>query len=549
MCSDILNHKLDGKGSVIFNIWILLLSLILATMQVVGCNLSLQYGTSVHSNIGVFLSRIPDWLWCGIWAIEIIIIYFCTVYVFKFLDSRRKSKNDIYRVESPTLFILLTSLVLLFAWLPILLANLPGFFNYDISGQLIQVMYSDLNEFNSHHSLISTLVMGGIITWGYNTFGTLFAGILLYSCFQMLLCALIFAYSLYFIYQKTSRFWLVIAGFLFYGLSPTISMFAMSTTKDVICSLLLLLSFLQLFNMLENNHKFFEKPIFPVTLSITLIFAALFRKNIIFGVILYAFICCLFFVSERKKIIVLFSITIIGYFVSSMALEKVLDAVPGGVAEAYSIPFQQIGYLYVSQGEDAFTEEELEFLDSMLVERQWSQYSPFISDGLKNYVHSDYFRENKADFLSLWIKKGMQYPKEYVTAFLSLTYQAWYPGTSIYEGSIYYFDFEGRNYPVEKISYIPWLTKFCERISLDFYYQKVPVIRLFFSIGFMFWMILITVTRGLYKKQKMLWGSILFSLCVCLTCLAGPVSLVRYYLILFYAFPVHLALLFYKKEA
>ena len=162
--------------------------------------------------------------------------------------------------------------------------------------------------------------------------------------------------------------------------------------------------------------------------------------------------------------------------------------------------------------------------------------------------NTEYFVEHKIEFLSLWIKKGIQYPIEYIKAFVNLTYQAWYPGTSIYEGDIYYFDFHGANYQIDKISYIPRLSIFFERISLDFYYQKIPVVRLLFSIGFMFWVSNIVLCKGIYKRQKALIGSSLLALCVCLTCLAGPVSLVRYYLILFYVFPVCFAMLFYREN-
>ena len=81
--------------------------------------------------------------------------------------------------------------------------------------------------------------------------------------------------------------------------------------------------------------------------------------------------------------------------------------------------------------------------------------------------------QHKGDVLSLWIKKGLQYPGKYIKAFLNLTYQAWYPGTSISQEEIYYFDFYGLNYPIEKTSYFPNITEFCRKISLEFYYQKV----------------------------------------------------------------------------
>lgn len=389
--------------------------------------------------------------------------------------------------------------------------------------------------------------MGGIITWGYRVFGTLSAGVFVYSCFQMCLCALTFAYSLYFIYQKTCRRALVGIGFFFYGFSPTIAMFSMSTTKDVLCSLCALLTSLLVFAMLEEEEAFFQGWRRPAALLVCGILASLFRKNIIYAVIVFAVICVLL-AKERKKVLFLFAGMIAGFFLASAALEGVLEAEKGGAAEVYSIPLQQIGYLCHTVGEEAFTAEEQAFLEKLADRSTWENYSPFIADNIKNSMHTDFFEEHKAEFLLLWAKKGLQYPGKYIRAFGNLTYQAWYPGTVVSQEEIYYFDFVGINFPLEKTSYFPALTEFYRKISLEFFYQRVPVVRLLFSTGFMLWVLLLALLRGVYEKQKMTVGMTLFAACICLTCLAGPVSLVRYYLILFYGFPVYLAILFYQKK-
>ena len=103
---------------------------------------------------------------------------------------------------------------LLIAWLPVLLSNDPGFYNYDIYGQVPQVMYPEV-PYNTHHSLLSTLVMGGVITLGYRIFGTMEKAVFLHSCFQMILCAATFSYSLDFWYRRLNRKWLLGVGFCF----------------------------------------------------------------------------------------------------------------------------------------------------------------------------------------------------------------------------------------------------------------------------------------------------------------------------------------------
>lgn len=91
------------------------------------------------------------------------------------------------------------------------------------------------------------------------------------------------------------------------------------------------------------------------------------------------------------------------------------------------------------------------------------------------------------------VPKGWQYPGCYLRAFLDNTYQAWYPGTSVVDdpdGDIYYFDFEGRNV-LEMKTISSRLTEFYRKISLEYYYQKIPVIRALFAIGTYFWLAVI----------------------------------------------------------
>ena len=83
---------------------------------------------------------------------------------------------------------------------------------------------------------------------------------------------------------------------------------------------------------------------------------------------------------------------------------------------------------------------------------------------------------------------------------------------------------------------------------MESFYQKLPVIRLLFSIGAMFWVAVITFFYGIRMKQPKIWQTWLFVFALCLTVFLGPISLVRYYLILFYILPVSILLLFGATE-
>ena len=127
-------------------------------------------------------------------------------------ETRQFREDGIGKGIGKRIFLIFAGLLI--AWLPVLLSNDPGFYNYDIYGQVPQVMYPEV-PYNTHHSLLSTLVMGGVITLGYRIFGTMEKAVFLHSCFQMTLCAAAFSYSLDFWYRRLNRKWLLGVGFLF----------------------------------------------------------------------------------------------------------------------------------------------------------------------------------------------------------------------------------------------------------------------------------------------------------------------------------------------
>lgn len=508
-----------------------------------GCRISIEYHTSVHRILQPRLEQLSTVGWVLWWIVETLLFALALQWLFA-RTGRDKAAQEygIGKGIGKRNFLIFAGLLV--AWLPMLLSNNPGFYNYDIYGQVPQVMYPEV-PYNTHHSLLSTLVMGGIITIGYRIFGTMEKAVFLHSCFQMILCAATFSYSLDFWCRRLKRKWLLGVGFCFYAFLPTIALFSISTTKDVVCSLALLIAFHLLYELYENTEDFFRKKEKIAALSFSLIVGALYRKNVIYAVFLYMVLCAVFCKKEKRKIISLFAGTILLAMLLSEGMETLLHAEKGSAVEALCVPLQQIARVYTDEGETAFDSEELQLLDQIMDREQWSQYDPFLADRIKNYVKNEELLQNKWEYLRLWFRKGWQYPGCYLSAFLDNTYQAWYPGTSIVDdpdGDIYYFDFEGRNV-MEMKTISPWLTEFYRKISLEYYYQKIPVIRALFAIGTYFWLAVILFFYGIRQRRAEIWNSWLLVLALCLTVFLGPISLVRYYLLLFYTAPAGIFLL------
>lgn len=522
-----------------------LLALMFTVMQVTGYQISMIYGTSVHQsdffqNINVLsegqavlLGIVEFPLWCLI------------LYV---LFSRLENQKDSRLVLShKTVFLLWSTffIILLICWFPCFLAGYPGFYNYDAFNQVPQAMFEAV-PYNTHHPLLHTLLMGKIVGLGFQFRSILNDGIALHSIFQMGVCAACFSYFVIYILKISKKRVPGLIAFCYYAFFPPIAMFAMSTTKDVLFSILLQFTVILVYEMCKDMSTFFASPKRIGSLVCVAFLMCLFRKNGIYIIVGMLPGVILLWKKYCKQLALLLLAIICLYFITDKALLLALNAEEGSAIEAFSIPIQQLGRVYYEYGENAFTEDELALIYEGISADVLLNYNPFLSDDIKNHFNFTVVQDNKWDYISLWLRQGKLHPYEYLRAFLDNTYQAWYPGTSIYDepyiAETYYFDIDMRS-PAKRSSKLPQLLDFYTEIATGHCYQQFPVIRLFFSIGAMFWFALFTFAFAIYQKNKPLITALLIILFCCATALLGPVSLVRYYLILFYGFPVSLAFL------
>lgn len=534
---------------------VLILACLFTMMQLAGWQISMRYGTSVHrstffQNIGmlssiqlVFAAFFETAFWYGVIDVSF--------YLLGRRKRNRYAKKGRKNIASGGIagrrgWILIG--VCLFGCLFLgLLGCWPGIYAYDAQGQLAQAMYPEV-EYATHHPLLHTFVMGKIITFGYHVSReNLGMGVLMYSIIQMLVCTVIFAYSIYFVWSITSRKWLTIAAFLYYAFFPTVVLFTFCTTKDVLCSAFLHLMVLLVYEMYQDTDRFFTQKGKVTVLIFSGVLMCLFRNNGIYAVALMTVFASVSFPKKRILSCVIFIPIMLLAFLSGKGLQAGLHAEISSMAEAFSVPIQQIARVYNEEGEEAFTEEELGLIYKAVSSEVLLGYQPMISDDVKYAIQfNEEVVTHKGEYLKLWLNTGLGNPEEYILSFLDNTYQAWYPGTCITrypdKSESDYLDIEGFD-TVEKEPKIQWLYDVYHRIATEFSYQKIPGLRLLFSIGAMLWMVLFTWFYGIWKKDSGIVAALLMILCFCVTCFLGPTVLVRYYLNLYYIFPVCIAFL------
>ncbi len=547
--------KLEKRKFVIVGI----LSLLLTFLQVAGWQISMDYGSSVHQsaffqNIGV----LEPWQ-CIIWGIIEFIAFFIFFYfLFSKLEKRHIDTDIITPTSSsgnktirslltwPLVFLALYGIWLFFLW-----GCYPGYYNYDTGNQLVQVLYDEV-PYNAHHPLLHTLFSGSLITLGYRIDSSSLAlGVFICNVVQMFICSSCLTYSLYFIYKRTQNRILTGIAFLYYALNPTLVMFAMSPTKDVLCYSFLLVAFILLFELIEKLNKNSSIPIIHwLSLGGFLALSCLMRKNNVYAIVVFIIFSVVLIKKARIAQILLYLCVLALYLLVDKSLLHALNAIPGSVNEALCVPYQQIARLYVEEGPEAFTPLELEQLTAIInPPENLICYDPTMADYVKANFNPglETLMNNKKTYLQFWIKKGLQYPDIYIDSILYNTYQAWYPGTiNVIHRGIRYFDITGWQYEYGTPN-LPILFAFHENIS-QCSFAKYPVIRLLFSTGSMMWISIITCFYGIWCKDKRIILPLLLVLLVCGTLFLGPVADVRYFLILFYLMPVCIGFLLGRKK-
>ena len=436
------------------------------------------------------------------------------------------------------------SAVIFLCWLPVFLAYYPSVFAYDAEGQLYQVLAHD---YSTHHPLLHTLFLGAFFQLGGQLFGSYSAGMAVHSVIQMLLMASAFGYTLSYLYHKKVSVYLRIVLLLFYALFPTNSILALSTTKDVLFSALVLLYTITVYRMAvrssEGGEPFTNKDWCAYMLISVLLL--LFRNNA-----LYAFVISTLFIylglrrrkeAQNASLHRTYIFAAVGVFVlfvvCSMMLKAGLGAQSGSPREMLSIPLQQMARTRVQAEETLSTEMRKELDKYLPSEWVFAAYNPYFADPVKNraVVHDD-----PKGLVMAWIKLGMEHPQIYMDAFLDNSIGYWFledkTHAQIYgigtESGFGYLSTDNRTMPagceIVEHSYLPALRAAMERVVSDNVYQNLPLIRLIFAPAFYWWMLCMYMAAAIYRRKYILLLPAAFFVVYYMTLLLSPTVLIRY---------------------
>lgn len=448
-------------------------------------------------------------------------------YIYKHgskIVSGDSEKNPLGKNE-----LIISFVYLMICWGIVLFGVFPGFFVYDAGDELLEVI---TRQFNTHHPLLHVLYMGGTVQAGYKIFGSYNAGIFCFTLMQMLFFALGVIYAewkmcAFGFGKKLCRTMIIVMG-----LFPVFPMFVLCSSKDSIFSLVLLLWVVKSY----ENIRFPKKHV-DVMWIVWSVLMCLLRNNALYAMMPTCFIMFVVWKEHRKRVLQLFVATIGITIIFSSGMKIVLNAKESGHQEILTVPIQQLARIYTLEG-DTFSAEEKEKLFSYLPEKYINRYVPKISDGVKIGFDNDAYDKDSAGFWKLWIKGLKSSPVSYLNAWLLTSYGYWYPDTivDVYKGNtVYTFTYGDNTYfgyeteqPGNRKSYIPVIDSFYNKLSLDIYKEKVPVLSMLFSQGFVLWVMIFAITYILvYGGVRKIMPYLILVMMV-LTLLLGPTFLPRY---------------------
>ncbi len=472
-------------------------------------------------------------------------------------------------------------------WIPVFLALYPGAFVYDAQEEYIEVIS---RAFTTHHPLLHVLALGGLVHGAEYIGKHPNAGIALYVIIQMIIMSGILAYSI----KKLESFGLkkayLIFVMAFYGLFPVFPMYAVCTAKDGLFTSFLFLCITELAVYVLDVEQFD-----PVIFTIGSVLMMLMRNNGIYAYVAAMVVIAVFelircrtknkatkddgctdadnngantppikMTHTRKgrvcKLIMLAILSIVLYIGSNAVLKIATHATADEHQEILTVPIQQLARTYTYSA-DVFSEDDIETLHKFIPEESLITYRFRISDVLKSGFNNPAYDRDPASFWSLWRKIGIRKPMIYLNAWFGTSYGYWYPDAlnNVYAGNqMYTFQYTDSSYfgfetepPGVRDSKFPLLERFYENLSLKQFQQRIPVVSQLFSPGFMWWLCAFVICYLLSRGNKSVRNLIplLPAVCVWLTVLLGPTTLVRYVLILWFTVPLYMALIVKKDEA
>lgn len=476
------------------------------------------------------------------------------------LNNRIANSFFTWSPKRPLLFSFFGVIFIGMCWTMVFLAAFPGYYCYDTRYFNSFIANGSLNDYQP---VIHTLLVGEFIKLGESIFGTFNLGIAFYITLQVLLL-LIFSFIMIRSLQIFNiAGWTQIFMILFYALNPLISTLVCCTVKDTMFSAFLLLVGIILYKACMPKTPISIK--WSALLFLICLISLLYRNNTIYVFILFLPLILIRFhpIKSHAKQLLRIATPFLASIVACIMINSLIYPLLGvqknnSVKEMISIPEMQLARICAVN-----EERDLDLFSAVNIDPE------VLGEIYKTSTHcSDPTRalfwnaiENE-QYAALWELYLANIPHNIGTALdstLILTEASWSPFASIdgYNTFNPYYEYNQTETslfactyeePAYQSSFFPKIADWLWKVSRYNYLQSYPLTHWLVAVPFYTWLLLLTSTRVLIKRDisSFLFCSILLALC--LTNALGPMVLPRYYLPLILSTPLLLGFLFKSKQ-
>lgn len=197
------------------------------------CGFSANWGSQLDRNGNVAVTALSSWLTPFLTACVLTLVFYLVVERLTGgqLTCNEKAPGAGQQLQRgwKKLFqspIPRYALILFLCWLPVFLAVYPGFFAYDATDELQEVL---TGQYVTRHPLLHVLMLGKTVSGIQKLTGSYNIGIGVYVLVQMAGMAMLLGWTIQQLRTRAGR----VCGLLFYGLFPVIPMYVLCTSKDM----------------------------------------------------------------------------------------------------------------------------------------------------------------------------------------------------------------------------------------------------------------------------------------------------------------------------
>ena len=527
-------YSFKNKSIIIFSFF---LSFILGVILLIGAQLDL-YGDII-------------WSFTTILKIILLIIAILPVILNIVITLEKMKKSKKVNISKKT-FLIVFAVIMIFNFLAFL-ALFPGMYGYDAGFQIL-MFFDKTVDYTNHFSLIYSFFLSSCVYIGKALFNSNVLGLAIYSFIQMTIMAYIATRICTFSFKLTNNKYLFYFSIMFFSFFPFYLVMVLSTAQDTLFAGIFALLIIVLIEQSIERKK--ENYIKLILLSFLLCVT---RNNGFFALIVAIILIILF---NRKKNLTTIFLLMVGVILYNIFTGPIYDLMKvkkeTAIKEASSIPSQQLARVY-NYNYDVLTKDDLDNYKKYYNLSNFKDYNTrqSISDPIKSSLYVSKVDNNKLEYIIFWANIGLKDPENYVEACFLNNLGVWYPNKAYNDSRMYhpYIEYKmldaelwNKKYEViKRHSLFPIYNKVLHVIVYNNYWQKIPIISIFFEASSYFILFIFTFGYTLIKKKKEFINALLLTLGLYVTILLSPVSLFRYSFPIVIIFPILFSMLL-KKE-